>query len=152
MIHSFLYRGDQASWANNPSDRQLLQGATGQLLPANSLTAVGDTEHLDRLDWSNRQEKTDCTLLSFILLQDLFCWLRTPSPWWSWSQFCTLGIGQWDNATFNPQTWTADCQGSLSFLSWFCFQNNHMRTVVYLLTYCMTPNVWYQTGHTLCFP
>lgn len=110
MIHSFLYWGHQASSANTPSDRQVLQGATGQLFPANSLTAVGDTKHLDRLDWSKRQEKTYCTtLLSFVFLQDLLCWFRSPSPCKSWYQLCPLEIWHRDNATFTEVSTNMHC-------------------------------------------
>lgn len=77
----FTWKGIRQSSANTACDRQLLQGATGQLFPANTLTAVGDAKHLDRLDWSKRQEKTYCTsLFPFIFLQDLLCCPRSPSP------------------------------------------------------------------------
>lgn len=47
-----------------------------------TLTTVGDTKHLDRLNRSKRQEKTYCTsLFSFIFLQDLLTLTQiTTSP------------------------------------------------------------------------
>lgn len=157
VIHSFLYRGDQASSANSPSDRQLLQGATGQLLPANILTAVGDTKHLDRPDWSKRQEKTYCTLLSFILLQDLLCWLRTPSPCKSWYQFCTLGIWQWENTAFTGASTNMHCWlpgQPFVFISVLLSKQSHED---WKIIGALPTDVWYQMYDMkwvliLCFP
>lgn len=46
----FTRKEIRQSSANTAFDRQLLQGAAGQLFPANTLTAVGEAKHLDRLD------------------------------------------------------------------------------------------------------
>lgn len=141
--------------ANTPSDRHLLQGVTGQLFPANTWTAVGDTKHLDRLDWSKRQEYHFAFLYfsprSVMLAQNTFSLqelapvlhignvaLRQCNFPWGIHKYALLAartaLHFYLGSAFKTITW--GLKDSLCSTYW-----------------CMISNIWYQTSpNTLCFP
>lgn len=150
----FTWKEIRQSSANTAFDRQLLQGATGELFPANTLTAVGDAKHLDRLtDQKDRRKHT--VPLHFPLFFSKFCYA---GPDHLLPARASTGFACWkySTETIQPsigylQICIVDCQSIPSFLYWFCFQTKSREDWRIISALCT--GVWYQTSaNTLRFP